>query len=187
MDKNKKIKKARRVNFVDWMLIIIALAAVASFVYFAFFSELDLFGRSHDEISVQYTIRVEKVNTEYLMLNAQEKEGPLEAHFISVGDKVYDSNGGKLIGRVSSLRYEQSTAPTGKKDDNNGNLVYAPYPKHVDLIITVSGSGYESSGVISIDGYEIRIGNEISFRTEKYDAVGMCTYVGGKEKSTDGN
>lgn len=186
MDKNKKIKKARRVNFVDWMLIIIALAAVASFVYFAFFSELDLFGASHDQISVQYTIRVEKVNAEYLMLNVQEKEGPLEAHFISVGDKVYDSNVGKLIGKVSSLRYEQSTAPTGKVDEN-GTLVYAPYPGYVDLIITVSGSGYESSGVISIDGYEIRIGDEISFRTEKYDAAGMCTYVGGKEKGTDGN
>ena len=52
---------------------------------------------------------------------------------------------------------------------------------YIDIIITVSASGSLSDGIYSIDGYEIRVGSEIEFRTEGYTALGKCTAVTGKE------
>ena len=185
MEKTQKTKKVKRINFVDWILIAIALAAVVSFVYFAFFSELNLFGNAHSDVTVQYTLRVEKLNTDLLMLNIQDDEGVLRADFLSDGDKVYDSVSGKQIGKIASIKYVRSTEKTGNVNENNGTLEYAPCPGYVNLIITVIGAGSSDSGVISINGYEIKIGDEIGFRTDQYDAIGKCTYVSGKEKSTN--
>lgn len=177
-------------NFIDWLLILVALASIGAFVYFAFFSELDLFGKDEQKINVEYTLRVEKVNAEFFLgLNNDslpDTRTTLNADFIDVGDKVYSSADGTLVGRVKSVEYERSKISTNKYDDN-GILIYAEYPGYVDFIITVSGSGLGTDGVYSINGYEIKVGSDIQFRTEGYNAVGKCIKVSGKEIENNGN
>ena len=67
MNKKKNIKRNGKMNFVDWFLVALALISVAAFVYFAFFSELDLFGKKEENISVEYTLRVENVNAQWIL------------------------------------------------------------------------------------------------------------------------
>lgn len=167
-------------NFVDWLLIALALVSVGVFMYFAFFSELDLFGKDEEKISVEYTVCVEKVNADLLGLGQPEGKEALVSDFIDVGDKVYSCSDGSLIGRVSSVEYEISRSATGAYD-SNGSLIYADYPGYVDIIITVKGDGLQSDGVYSINGYEIRVGSDIEIRTEGYTALGKCVSVSGKE------
>ncbi len=172
-------------NIVDWLLILVALVSVGFFVYFAFFSELDLFGGSEEKISVEYTVKVEGVNARLFGLSVPDSIADLNADFIDKGDKVYDCTNGDLIGRISSVKYEQTVKSTDMVDEN-GSPIYAPYPGHIDLIITVSGSGLDTNGVYSINGYEIRVGSDIEFRTEGYTAVGKCINVSGKGLNKDG-
>ena len=186
--RSAKRHSGRRMNFIDWLLILIALACVGVFVYFAFFSEVDLFGSKEEKATVQYTIKIENVNAKMLGINAEGEEGTLNCDFIYARDRVYDCKTGNLIGRVTSVKYERSYKATGARDESTGNLVYAPYVGHIDIIITVSGSGSISDGgIYSINGYEIRVGSEIEFRTEGYTAVGKCTDVTGKEMAENVN
>lgn len=178
--RSAKRHSGRKMNFIDWLLVLIVIACVGAFVYFAFFSELGLFGSKEDKVSVQYTVKIENVNAEMLGINADGEKGTLNCDFIDTKDKVYDCKTGTLIGRVTSVKYERSYKSTGMVDEY-GDLVYAPYVGYIDIIITVSASGSLSDGIYSIDGYEIRVGSEIEFRTEGYTALGKCTAVTGKE------
>ena len=175
-----KRRGGKRMNFVDWILILVALAFVGVFVYFAFFSELDLFGAKDEKASVQYTVRIENVNAEMLGISGLDNNGILNCDFIDAKDRVYDCKSGKSIGRVTSIEYERSFEPTGAVDQN-GELVYAEYPGHIDIIITISGSGSISDGVYDINDYELRVGADIEFRTEGYTAVGKCMSIKGEE------
>ncbi len=179
--RSAKKQSGRKMNFIDWLLVLIALACIGTFVYFAFFSELDLFGSKEEKVSVQYTVKIENVNAEMLGISVEGDKGTLNCDFIDTKDRVYDCKTGALIGRVTSVEYEKSYEYTGALDED-GDLVYAPYVGHIDIIITVSGSGSLSAdGIYSINDYEIRVGSEIEFRTEGYTAVGKCTAVTGKE------
>ncbi len=167
-------------NFVDWILILVALVFAGVFVYFAFFSELDLFGAKDEKVSVQYTVRIENVNADMLGISIADNKGTLNCDFIDAKDRVYDCKSGKAIGRVTSVKYERSLEPTGAVNQS-GELVYAEYPGHIDIIITVSGSGSISDGIYNINDYELRVGSDIEFRTEGYTAVGKCMSVKGEE------
>ncbi|MBR3715289.1 MAG: DUF4330 domain-containing protein [Clostridia bacterium] len=184
--RSAKRRNGKRMNLVDWILVLVVLASVGVFVYFAFFSELDIFGSKEEKVSVQYTVRVEKVNAEMLGVEIDGESGSLVCDFIDTKDRVYDCDSGKAIGRVTSVKYESSYEPTGAVDQN-GNLVYAKYPGHIDIVITVSGSGSLSDGIYSINGYEIRVGSDIEFRTEGYTALGKCVSVAGKEIAENDN
>lgn len=184
MSRQKKISRTGKMNFVDWFLLALALISVAVFVYFAFFSELQLFGDREQDVSIDYTVRVEKVNAQWILgltdsdLPDDRKE--LKSDFVKVGDKVYASSDGALIGRVTSVTYERSKSPTDTYDEN-GSLIYADYFGHVDIIITVKADGISSDGVYSINGHEVRVGADVDFRTEGYTALGTCESVNGKE------
>jgi len=171
-------------NFVDWLLLALAVISVGVFVYFAFFSELQLFSKREENVSFEYTVTVENVNANILLGLADrdlpESRTELKTDFISVGDKVYSCEDGALIGRVTAVAYERSVEPTEAKDEN-GNLIYADYYGHVDIIITVKGEGVSENGVFSINGYELRVGSDIEFRTPKYTALGEIVNVSGKE------
>ncbi len=186
MNKQQKIKHARRMNLVDWLLILVALISVGVFIYFAFFSELEFFGKDEKKISVEYTVTVENVNAKIFGLTVPEENTALSADFIDKGDRVYDCKDGSAIGRVTEIRYEQAMKSTGAVDEN-GTLIYAEYPGYVNIIITISGNGIGSDGVYSINGYEIRVGSDIEFRTEGYTATGKCISVSGKEIENSGN
>ena len=179
--RSTKKRGGRRMNFVDWLLVLIALACIGAFVYFAFFSELDIFGTKEEKASVQYTVKIENVNADMLGVSLNGEKGELNCDFIDTKDKVYDCKTGNLIGRVTSVRYERSLEFTGELDEH-GSPVYAPYADYIDIIITISASGSISDErVYSINGYEIRVGADIEFRTEGYTAIGKCTSVTGKE------
>lgn len=187
--KSRPAKKhsGRRMNFIDWLLVLIALVCVGIFVYFAFFSEFGLFGSKEEKVSVQYTVKIENVNAEMLGISAEGEKGTLNCDFIDTKDRVYDCKTGNLIGRVTSVKYEKAYELTGALDED-GDLVYAPYVGYIDIIITVSASGSISDdGIYSINDYEIRVGSEIEFRTEGYTAVGKCTGVIGKEIAENAN
>lgn len=179
--RSTKKHSGRRMNFVDWVLILIVIACVGAFVYFAFFSELDLFGTKEEKASIQYTVKIENVNAKMLGINVSDSKGALNCDFIDTKDRVYDCKTGELIGRVISVEYEKSLEPTGAVDEH-GNLIYDQYPGYIDIIITVSAGGSISDdGIYSINGYELRVGADIEFRTEGYTATGKCISVTGKE------
>jgi len=184
--RSEKRRSGKRMNFVDWILILIALGCIGIFVYFAFFSELDIFGAKEEKVSVQYSVRIENVNAEMLGISVNESAGTLNCDFIDVKDRVYDCVNGKAIGRVTSVKYEKSLEPTGALDED-GDLIYAQYPGHIDIIITVSGNGSLADGIYNISGYEIRVGSEIEFRTEGYTAIAKCISVTGKEIAENDN
>ena len=68
---SSKRHSGRKMNFIDWLLVLIVIACVGAFVYFAFFSELGLFGSKEDKVSVQYTVKIENVNA-FIEINPDE-------------------------------------------------------------------------------------------------------------------
>ncbi len=173
-------RSSGRMNFVDIILILLALVCLGAFVYFAFFSELDMFGKKDEKVTLEYTVTVKKVNAELLGLDIPSDRKTLDCDFIDKKDRVYDSESGEAIGRVLSLEYMPSREMTSAVD-SDGNVIYAEYPGYVDIAIVISGSGEMSDGVYTINGYEIRVGAEIEFHTQSYTAVGTIEQASGKE------
>lgn len=189
MNNKEKVKKnVKKINIVDVLIMVVSVMVIAAVITFviALVTDADSwFGKSDDEKpNVSYTVLVSEVDTELYSI-VKSENSVVGCPSLQVGDAVYERNSGEKIGVVSAITYKDSVRSTGAVDENN-NLQYVPYPGYVDLYITVDVYCEPGKDANEVNGYEIRIGSELEFRTYGFYADGSIVNVGKLTPADDG-
>lgn len=171
---NAKINK-KKPNVVDVIVVSVIICGLAAIVFFGVMMLKDGFSffkeDGDEQPNVEYTFRMSEVDVSLYSIT-KGADNIVGCPSLQVGDTVYDQLSGKALGQISAIYYEECKASTGMTDEN-GNLIYSDYPGYVDLIITVQAVSEKDGGVCSVDGYEVRIGNELRFRTYGFCGKGI--------------
>ena len=179
MKENGKMKmksRWRKINPVDAVIAVIFLLSLGAMIYLftgVVFSESEE-GEDSSLTPVEYRLVISNVDVERFGLVTDEISGTVECDFLKIGDVLYNYQGTEQLGELVAIGYEPSTASTGQTD-SEGNLIYAEYPKYVNLILTVRGE--EDLNTMTIGTEAIRVGKELVFHTPSYFARGEVVSV----------
>lgn len=188
-EENVKQNK-RKLNAVDMIIIVIAACGILAAGIFAF---VMLRGDSKDSegenksndagVTSEYVIKVEKINVDlYSITKGADKVAGCP--FLQVGDSVYERESGKYIGKVVSITYEDHVESTNRFE--TGKVVYATYTGYVDLYITVEAESDNDKGALTVNGYTVRAGSELEFRTYGFYGDGNIVHVDKKTSDAEG-
>ena len=152
-------EKPRRLNALDFLLIILILGAVAVAVVTVIRSNPNII--SGGDVQIRYVITSENI-PEAVSLN------------IKTGDQIYDDVSNQLLGTVTAVTVTQSSL---KGYDENGNLVLTPIEGKTDISITVEASVWADENPYKIDNYRIAVGSEISYHSANISLSGKCVSI----------
>lgn len=164
--KAKKVgeKKPHKFNFIDFLLIVLALAIIVGAVYlFTSGTFINKF-RSDEEGTVSYTIEIQGVSGEYL-------------NKIEENDVVVDSVSKATLGTVVAVDYNTKQTVLGyvQKDDGNYEGVLSEYPDQYTVFVTVTSSAkYVSGKGYLVNDRRIAVGEAMSLRFPDFAAEGYC-------------
>ena len=189
MKNEENVKQSKKkLNVVDIAVLIMVVCGLAAVVFLGVMmltEGSDIFGRKEERTAdFTYMVVVEKVDVQLYSIT-KGADNMVGCPSLQVGDKVYDRESGELIGAVSGITYRDIRVPTDRADEN-GNAVYADYPGYVDLVIAVEAYNDGKNGVYGVNGYEIRSGADISFRTYGFYADGRIESVASKTPDAEG-
>lgn len=175
MNHKAEIKSSKKkLNPVDAIIAIVFLLALAATVYLTVTIAFSDASSGDSGTAVEYRLKIENVDIERFGITLDEPTATAECSFLQLGDTLYTSDGSDVIGKLSAIQYEMTTASTGKSD-SEGNLIYAECPGRVNLILTVRGE--ISDQTLNIGNLSIRIGGEITFHTPDYFATATVLSV----------
>ena len=168
-----------RLGAVDIIVIVIVAAGIFAAVYFGLsllsggidFSH----GRTQKKANIEYRIRIDDVDTEVFAF-IKGADNALGSTFLQVGDAVYDIESGKEIGKLTAMEYEDSRAPTGVLG-TDGSMIYAERFGFIDVTLTVEAAASSSNPPYSVNGYELKAGDTLAFRTYGYYAEGTIISI----------
>ena len=187
---NTADRAKNKLGAVDIIVIVIVAAGIIAAVYFGVvllsggidFSR----GKTSKEANIEYGIRIENVDTEVFAF-VRGSDNTVGSAFLQVGDTVYDRASGKAIGRVAAMTYENSKASTGVPG-STGGMIYAETPGFIDVTITVEAATDAGKDPYVVNGFAVRVGENVAFRTYGYYAEGEIVYMTEKtNEETDGN
>ena len=183
--KNKESTAARAENklgAVDIIVIVIVVAGILAAVCFGvalLSGGMDfLHGGASKKANIEYRIRIDNVDTNVFAF-AKGADNSLGSTFLQVGDTVYDRESGKAIGTLADMTYEDSRAPTGVLG-TNGSMIYAETLGLIDVTLTVEAASSSSEAPYSVNGFDVKVGDTLAFRTYGYYAEGIIISVGAK-------
>ena len=190
-EENANVKQNRRkLNAIDIVIIVIAICGILAVVFFALMMlrgdpEESSQGTKKENAgeTFEYIIKLPKLNTELYSIT-KGADNVAGCPSLQVGDAVYERESGKYIGKITSILYEEHVEPTNKYDAS-GRLIYANYVGYVDLLITVEAASNGKDGALAINGYNVRAGAELSFRTYGFYGDGKITHVGEKTSNNE--
>lgn len=175
-EENVKQNK-RKLNAIDIVIMAIAACGIIAVIIFAFMMLKGGSGDTDGDIDTEdgsgiseYVIMVPKLNTQLYSIT-KGADRVVGCPSLQVGDSVYERESGKLIGEITSIKYEDHREPTDRYA-SNGALIYADYVGYVDLYITVEIPDDGEGNALSVNGYQIRVGAELEFRTYGFYADG---------------
>ena len=154
-------KKAYRFNFLDVLLILLALLVV--FVAINIISPMPFIKKLQSDSShtIEYTVEFIGVDEDFI-------------NTIKENDKVMDSVSKNSLGTVIAVDYNTHYSELKYDEANNvGKLV--DYPDKYNVIVTISASGnYISGEGYSINAHRIAVGEKMSLRFPDYVGEGHC-------------
>ena len=179
MKENGKVKfrsRIRKINPVDVEIAVIFLLSIVAMGYLftgVVFSAIEN-GEDSFVTPIEYRVVIPNVNIDRFGLMPDELSGTVECDFLKIGDILYNFDGSTQLGKVMAIHYEVTTAATGHTD-SEGNLIYAEYPRCVDLILTVRGE--ENRNTMTVGSEAIRVGKDLIFHTPSYFAQAKVVAV----------
>lgn len=154
-NKNNKSKLFKRVNFIDFCVIIIALVIAAGAYYK--FGVLSKTNGTAELQPVTYTVEIKRVR-EYALQNVRE------------GDELYDKTSGNSIGKIVKVESEQATEPILC---NDGIYRTGTVQNRINLTVTVMGEGtVTENGCFINKTYELVRESDRKFMTKYFEAEG---------------
>lgn len=158
----KPIKNRRgKFNTIDLVIISLLVIIVALIIIS---SSVPEWFSSDSDVTLRYELEVKDVPAE-LVGN------------VSVGDKVYTSNTGKLIGSVVSV---ENTVPhtVFVYDEASDGIVAKEIPDRYDVRITVVADARLKDGIgYTVDGQRISVGTRLDLRFPNFLCTGYCITV----------
>ena len=155
----------RRINFLDFLLIILIIAVISAAIVSVIRSNPNRISGGDKEIV--YTVKCEMVDAGI-------------AYLIKPGDTIYDNETNQLLGTVKTVsepqpQYAQNTRlPLDTIDTGK-----------IDFYITVKAKVWVDDGMYSIDKYPISAGKTVSFHSNKVSVSGLCTSIGNTNGGAD--
>ena len=158
---NGAVKKKRSFNFIDVILILIAVVVVLTAINIispmSFLNDL----RSDSQHTIQYTVEITGVDEAYI-----EK--------IKENDVVVDANSKYSLGSVTAVDYNTQYSEL-EYDEDSGAGVMAVYPEKYNVLITITAQGSYSEGSgYSVNDHRIAIGEKMTLRFPNYVGEGYC-------------
>lgn len=172
MNQSEIKSKRKKISPVDVVIAVIFLVALLSMIYLLVVLLGD--NESIDEregVTADCQLIVESVDIERFGITLNEVNESIECAFLQAGDQVYDPQSGEVIGRITAITYEIATVATGEVDEE-GNLIYAEYPGHINLVLTVR-TELESETDWTAGSVSMQVGKEITLRTASYEATAL--------------
>ena len=167
----KSQKKKVRFNFIDLILIILAIALIAALVYiFSPVSWIKNMLLNHER-TIQYTVEFQNVDEAFL-------------DFIKENDVVGDSVTKGTIGTVTAVDYsgkysEYKLVEVQQEIDGQvvteyvGKMVEYPDKYNIIVTITVVADYTENEGYF-VDSTRIAVGEKLSLKFPNYIGSGYC-------------
>lgn len=153
-----------RFNFIDVLLIIIALLVVVTIIYVLLPTSWINNLLADDTVSIEYTIEIQGVD-EALLKNIKEQ------------DAVIDSVSKSELGTVTAVDYNTHYT-TLQYDESNQSGVLSVVPNRYNVIITISADADFISGEgYSVNGTRIAVGEKIYVRFPNAAFESYCISV----------
>ena len=155
-------KRKLRFNAVDALIILVIAAAVFVLLYVFVFS-----GRGTQAAEVNYT-------TIHYVVEIQNIDEHLE-DAVKKGQLVEDAVERKKIGTVSgtqAVKFEKNTF-----DYENGQMTTSAVDGKITLKITIEAQAVETDRAFTVDGCEIRVGQQYSLILPDLYGYGYCTEI----------
>ncbi|MBQ9511323.1 MAG: DUF4330 domain-containing protein [Clostridia bacterium] len=160
---SKNVQKSR-FNFVDVIVIVLALAMTAAIVYF-FVSRRTTTAPSGDK-TVVYTLKLPGVNADYLAM-------------IKENDTITDSSTGNVLGTVREVQAKHTlyVGDTVADDGKGGKTAaYSEYDNLFDVYITIYvTASVDDRGIAYIGSNRILVGSPFYIRHGAFAKKAYCT------------
>ena len=144
-------------NFFDLIVLLSVLLLLAGALFILLYEPE---ARQGEEKSVIYSVEIK---------NAAEG---ISRRF-TVGETLYDTETGAVIGEVISVRAIPATAII--EDKTAGAYVKTAYPGHEDIYVTVRATASVTETAYSFGGCRIAVGAPVQLHTAYLSAAGVCT------------
>lgn len=154
--------KKIRFNLIDLLILLLVAAVVFVLLYVFVFSD-----RQNDTAQVQYS-------TIQYVIEVQDVEERFE-NAVARGQVVQDAIQRKTIGNVVGVQ----ASPFIKKtfDYENGKETVSPVENRLSMKITVEAQAIESDRAFTVDGCEIRVGQQYSIMLPEFYGIGYCIEI----------
>lgn len=164
---NKEKKKKKGFNFVDILLILIALAIVGGVVYL--FSPMSFLKDLTSKINgtLDYTVEIRNVDIMFI-------------ENIKENDIVIDSVSKNTLGTVSAIDHNTKYTELDYQESEDGQYegVLLEYPDRYNISVTITanadfvdGQGYE------VNNCRVAVGEKLTLRFRDFVCEGYCVYV----------
>jgi hypothetical protein len=161
----KPIKKKKgRFNLVDLLLVLIVLAIVFVVVFVVDPFSIDLFGKAEQNVTLEYTVRID--NVEGVLVNK-----------IQSGDEVVDAAIKNSLGYVSAVENDiPHTEPY--YDAEAGAVSMKEYPDRYDLLVTVTAKATFAEGRgYAVNDRRVAVGSQLYLMFPDYVGTGNCISI----------
>jgi hypothetical protein len=149
-------------NFIDVILIVVALAAIAALVFFVKERRIVVDNEGKNSVEILYKIEVSPMREEFRNLT-------------EVGNAVIDTVHMTELGEVTEVSY--SACHYVGTDPNTGLPVSTPYPGKVTMTLTVKATAIETATGYEIGGHALILGESLSFRVPDFAGSGTCIAI----------
>ncbi|MGE5484557.1 MAG: DUF4330 domain-containing protein [Ignavibacteriales bacterium] len=140
-----------KVNIIDLLIVVMVLTALYGFWH----------ARSASTGLAALRGGTREIEATFVVSNVR----PATSSVIKVGDKVNDSKTNTYLGEVTAVRVEPAEiAVTGP----DGRIYESRSATRQDVWVTIRGQGRVSPNAITLGSNEIRIGTQISLKTNIY-------------------
>ncbi len=159
-------KKKISFNIIDVLLIVIALVAASVLIFF-FNNRNIVKPKGNESVQIEYTISVSPVREEYINL-------------IKIGDNVINTSVMESCGEV--LNVTNSDYIHIGTDTSTGNSVSTPVSGFKTMIIKIKATAVKTEHGYTVNGCDIVLGKDITFRVPDYTGTGKCISISESRK-----
>ena len=168
-------RKKLSINFIDILLIMIIVFSLLFLVYMVFFFDSAIFGNNadHKDGWIKIVLRAEQVDDSYKVDIAEGDEAVNATEAFVIGNVQSCAR----IGASKKVTAEQITDTDGETSETKTVTVYSSYPDRSDYEIVVTAYSTVNEGTYTIDGHEIRLGDEFMLNTGYFGAKVICVSI----------